>query len=132
MTWNDDKDAPSSTSSGRLDRADHGKKDALKKQIKEKFGTEKQTDIQKAELKSQMNLRELQSSISDEDHKNEEQKQQAAEAAEKSTAPKTKSLKQQEEAMTEDAHETIDTDTLLEREQSQPEISDEETSTQPG
>ena len=134
MAWKDDKDAlPSSSSSKRFDRGDHGKKDALKKKIKERVGMEKETDIQKIDLKSQMNLQDLKGQLAGkQDEETKRKKETEEKAKERSTAPKTRSVKEREEALLEDAHEKIDTDTMIQREEAQQKLSDEETTAEPG
>jgi len=134
MSLKDDKDAPSSSSSRRrFDRADGGKKEELKKQIKENVGMEKQQDMQKAELASQVNLQSLKSQLAGKQDEEKKRREEDAEATEeKSTAPKTKSLKEREEAQVQNAHETLDADTLIQREEAQQEVSDEETTPEPG
>lgn len=132
MSLKDDKDGLSS-SSRRFDRADGGKKEELKKQIKEKVGMEKQTDMQKVDLKSDMNLQMLKSEIAGKQDEETKRKTQAEEKAkERSTAPKTQSLKEREDAAMETAHEKVSSDELIQREQSQKEVADEEATAEPG
>jgi len=134
MTWDDDKDGLSAPSSGRrFDRADGGKKDQLKKKIKEKIGMEKQQDMQKAELVSQVNLQSLKSQLSGKQDEEKKRREEDAEATEeKSSAPKTKTLKEKEEALVQEADDTIDPDILIQQEEDKKEVSGEETSSQAG
>jgi hypothetical protein len=134
MSWDDDKDAPASFSSHkRFTRADKGKKDALKKKIKEKVGMEKESDKQKVDLKSQMNLQSLKNEFAGKkDQETKRKKEVEEKAKERSTAPKTKSIKEREESLLENAHERIDADTLIQREEAQADLSDEETTPEPG
>ena len=132
MSLKDDKDGLSS-SSRRLDRADGGKRDALKKQIKKTTGREKQSDMQKVDLKADMDLQQLKNQLagkSDEETKRKEDAQE--QAKEESTTPKTKTLKEREEALEQDAHEDFDADAQIQREEAKQDLASEETTPEPG
>ena len=132
MSLKDDKDGLSS-SSRRLDRADGGKRDALKKQIKKTTGMEKQSDMQKVDLKADMDLQQLKNQLagkSDEETKRKEDAQE--QAKEESTTPKTKTLKEREEALEQDAHEDFDADAQIQREEAKQDLASEETKPEPG
>ncbi|MDP6561336.1 MAG: hypothetical protein QF793_00240 [Candidatus Peribacteraceae bacterium] len=134
MSWNDDDDlTPSFSSEKRFTRADKGKKEKLMKRIKAKFGMEKKSDVQKAELQSQMNLHELKSELAGKrDEETKRRKEEEEKADKESSAPKTKTQKEREEGEIETAQDTLDADTLIERQEQQQEITDEETTSEPG
>ena len=134
MSWDDDKDGlPASSSEKSFTRADKGKKEELKKKIKEKVGMAKEQDMQKVDLKSQINLHELKNELAGkQDEEAKRKKEDEENAKEKSSAPKTMSQKEHEDAAQQEAHEILDTDELIEQEKQQEELSTEETTPEPG
>ena len=102
------------------------------KRIKAKFGMEKKSDVQKAELQSQMNLHELKSELAGKrDEETKRRKEEEEKADKESSAPKTKTQKEREEGEIETAQDTLDADTLIERQEQQQEITVEETTSEP-
>ncbi len=136
MPLGDDDDIFLSASSEQtFSRADHGRKEQLKKEIGRKFGAVKESKVQETELKSQLNLSQLKKEISTDGQKDEETKRakdDAAKSEKSSKAPKTKTIKQMEESAIGRALDNADPDTMIERQEQQQEIDREETQAQAG
>ena len=114
-------------------KADLGQADALKQEIERTLGEQKATKVQAAELKSKSDLQQLQHDLAGKADEETRRKQEAEEKAkEKSSAPKTKSLKEREDDIVEGAHDTVTPDQLIERQERETEVSDEESQAQPG
>ena len=130
----DDDDVLSSLSSSkRYERADKGKKDALKRRIEKKMGAEKAAKADKASLLSKMGLKALKDKLAgkkDAETKRKNEEEQKAE--EDGIAGGTKTLMQEEKAQMQTAQDRPDVDTMIERQEQEQDISDEETPMQPG
>ncbi len=117
----------------RDDRADHGATEELRDRIARKHGAEKAAKVEQTELKSQVNLRQLQKELSGEgDEETKRTKEQEKNAKEKSHAPKTKSQREKEKTGTLTAQDDPDIDTMLERQETEGKVSDEEVQREPG
>ncbi|MDP7069008.1 MAG: hypothetical protein QF815_00645, partial [Candidatus Peribacteraceae bacterium] len=67
MIYDDDDDLFVSQSDEKaFTTADHGRKDALRREIEEKMGPERAAQVQESELKSQVNLQQLKENIAGE------------------------------------------------------------------
>ena len=130
----DDKDfVPSSSNEDYFTSADHGKRKEFLQSIKKEMGSVGEAKAKETELRSQVSLSALKPQLVTEGAKDEEKKRTEEEQKkEKSKAPKTKTQKEKEEAMVEGAQDNPDVDTMLERENTKPEVSDEETQSEPG
>lgn len=89
------------------------------------MGAQKAAEADKAELQSKMSLEDLKTKLQDDDEQIDSDQQEQETFG-------TKTLKEQEEAKVETAQDEPDADTLIEREQDTPEISDQETTSEPG
>lgn len=132
MVFDDDDDLlPSSSSQEAFTRADKGKMQKLKQEITERMGAEHAAELDRAEVRSHADLQKLQSDLSGEaDEETKRQQQQDKQVAMRS--PKTKTHREQEEAIVETAQDQPNADTLIERQEDAPEVSDEETQSEPG
>lgn len=135
MPLKDDEDdiLPSQASEKAFTRADHGKAEELKKHIKAELGAQKAAQVRETELKSQVNLQQLQDQLAGkQDEETRRKKDEEEQAKEKSSAPKTKTLKETEQAAVTTAHDTVSADTLIEQAEREKDVSDEESQTQAG
>lgn len=120
-------------SSKDYSKADLGHKDLLREKIQKEMGDQKASEVLHAELQSKSDLQSLKDSLAGAHDEETKRKQDEAERKrEQSSAPKTKSLKEEEQSAVETAQDQATPDQLLQQQQSQPDVSDEETQTQPG
>jgi len=128
MTDDDDELHALSYSDARREAsADHGKMEALKREIKAKTGHEPNTA--KIERKSLGKLNELKREVIGKDV---QPKQDDAAQEKKSGAAVTKTHSEQEKANIATAQDNPDTDTILDRQANATPVSDEEIQREPG
>lgn len=133
MSWNDDEDiVPSFSKQEAFTRADQGRREELKKRVRKKIGQDRSTEVDKADLKSQASLGQLRQQIAGKQDEETKRKERQEKEEKFSKAPKTKTIKELEEDATETAHEISDADTMIRRQEQEPELSDEETPTEQG
>ena len=107
--------------------ADHGKMEALKREIKAKTGDA--SNVAKVERKSLGKLIELKREVAG---KEAQSNQAAAQQEKTSGAAKTKTHREQEQATVATAQDNPDTDTMLDRQANAQPVSGEEIQSEPG
>ena len=134
MLYADDDDGPLSPSeSTTYTRADHGRKERLRRQVEGKQGKSLESD--KIELKSQVELEKLRDNVidgeRDKDAIRDAKKQEEADKSKKNI-PHTERIKEREERAVATAQDQPGPDILIKREEEQEDISPEEQVKQPG
>lgn len=112
----------------REERSDHGKMEALKREIKAKTG--RAPENAKLEAKALGRLSELKREVIGKDVKPQEKVPPADEKT--PGAAKTKTHREQEKADVTTAQDKPDADTILDRQQEATPVSDEEVQSEPG
>ena len=125
MIYSDDDnlDLSSISEEKKMTTADHGRKDALKKAIKEQQG--KDMDSQRAELKADVSLKQLKENIagiSDEEKKRLDKQQ---EEKEQSIGFGTKTHQQLEQESVQTAQDSQTPDTMMEKAKRKEDIQDQ-------
>lgn len=130
MSWNDDDDLlPSTSRQEAFTRADKGKREELKRQIKAKLGTEKSAEVRREEARCKADFDRLRANLAGQQDE-ETKRKQRLDNEKKSSAPKTRTRKEHEEDAVETAQDAPDADTILERGLDDPETPTEETATE--
>lgn len=128
LSDDDDDFAPSQSSERYFTQADRGKKEELKRQVERKRGVDA----------SQKNLQELKSDLTHMQSGDTSPQKESVisdwedKKTEKSSAPKTKTLKEREEDAVHTAQKKDSPDSLIEQQQRAQDVSDEETQSEPG
>ena len=130
FTDDDDDIVPSSSREDYFTKSDKGKMEEIERKAEQKMGTVKAAEVSKTDLMKDVSLKKLKEEVDEETSsfaKATEDKRDA-----QKTAPKTKTLKEEEEAQIEKADDKPDIDTFIERQQSQQEVEETEVQDQPG
>ena len=130
----DDEDLfPSMSSHESVDRTrDAAKKKELMRKLEQQMGAGKATEAKKAGLLSKMGLKALKDKLAGNSASKERQKEEAQKKEEEGLASGTKTLMKEEQQQVMGAHDSQDADTMIERQESEKDVSDEETPMQPG
>ena len=132
MSGDDDDILPSFSKQEAFTRADRGKKEEVQMRAHQKFGLERDANLKEAELKSKVSLNTLRDELHTKDDADQKRKEADEKSKEQSRAPKTKTLKEKEEAQTTTAQDRPDTDTMISRQEDEKQVSDEEVQREPG